>query len=385
VSDIVVVADRSSGLRPAISANGAGQFVVAWQNATGTRLEGRLFSADGAVTGEPFLIAQGADGVEPVGLALAALVGGRGFAALWQAGSDLFIAPFRPSGEGDGPPLQINATPVRPGVAPGLVRLADGRLMAVWMAADSREGVRARLCSGDAAPEGPEFTVSGNGAVKAGPIAAAALNGSGVAVGWCEGENDVDAGSRLMLAVIDLDGSFIMPAFVPDLVGFNGVLAIAPILPTDLDQRPGQFALIAGGRRDADNQVLSASVVVAGGDTAIAPGSVTHAADETRAHRPAAAMLPRGFVVAWAETKNPDLGDPTRENVKARVFGGDGTAVQGALDVSTGPGIQSSPAIAVITSEFGAVRTGVAWVDLQPDAPAGTIQARILENLAGPA
>jgi hypothetical protein len=385
MTGIVVVGDRAGGMRPAIAGNGGGKFAIMWQRSTGTQLLGRLLDTEGQVVGEPFVVAEAVGNNQPVHPRLAMLVGGRGFAACWLQESDINICRFQPNGLRIGEPLRINAAPVRSSVAPSLVRLAGGGLMAVWMAADNREGLRARLLSADARPESGDFSVSGAGLVKGGPIAAAALEGSGVAMAWREGQDDVDADRRLNIAVVDLDGTPIVRAFVPDLTDFNGEVALSPMLPTGADERPGQFALITGAGSDDENRVLVASLLVAGVDNVIAPGNVTHPADEARAERPSAAMLPAGgFVVAWSEVKAAHLDDVTKRNVKARIFGPDGVAVQTAIDVSAGLGDQNSPAVAVILSENGERRTGVAWVDLQAEASAATICARILEAGASP-
>jgi hypothetical protein len=146
------VARRSYGAHPEPVLTGLadGGYAVAWsaKRRSGTELRARLFRAKGKRRGEAIRVTR-RGALDPGASALVALEGG-GLAITWAAhdrdgsGFGIYSRRIDKAGKPTGSAFRINTTTEQHQWQPGLSRLADGDVIAVWTSQDqdgSREGV----------------------------------------------------------------------------------------------------------------------------------------------------------------------------------------------------------------------------------------------------
>jgi hypothetical protein len=133
VGDTFVVAGR--GRAPAVAADPAGGFVVAWESSTlfehGQRIFGRRYDATGAPNGTEFLVHSdewGADQRRPA----AAMSAGGTFAVVWSTSTGVFGRRYAASGAAEGTTFRLNALAAATDASPTVALDGGGNLRGAW-------------------------------------------------------------------------------------------------------------------------------------------------------------------------------------------------------------------------------------------------------------
>jgi Ca2+-binding RTX toxin-like protein len=161
-------------ISPSITALADGRFVVTWRSfdsgdGSESCIRGRLYNADGSAAGNDFIVNSTAtsDQFDP---AVTALADGR-FVVTWESfdpgdGSLSCIRGrlYNADGAATGNDFIVNSTATNSQFAPAVTALADGRFVVTWRSADPGDGsgtcIRGRLYNADGAAAGNDFIVN---------------------------------------------------------------------------------------------------------------------------------------------------------------------------------------------------------------------------------
>jgi hypothetical protein len=309
---------------PAVASDGAGKFVVAWSSASDSfvgAIRARRFDATGVALGPEFVVSpdQGystAPSDEPAVVA----DGAGGFVVAWVQSpllnepTELFARRYDEAGNPLGPAFQVNSfTAGRPS-RPQIAHLPGGDFAVVWQSTassgtdSSERSIQARLLDGSGTPLGPDFQVNQYTTGMQFRPAVGADGSSNFVVAWESwGSAGTDGSlSSVQARLYDAAGQPRGPQFQ-----VNEVTEGPQSLPSVAVRPDGSF-LVAwlSGKRVAARQFDATGVPVS-------PESPVIDSEPPLPLRPAVVAAASGpFVVAWSGYEG--VGDDDGERVMAR-------------------------------------------------------------------
>jgi hypothetical protein len=334
--------------RPAVAADGAGRFVVAWQSAgqdgSGLGVYARRFGADGSALEHEFPVNAHKPSDQSRPSVAAAAAGG--FVIVWQSqnedGSGIGVFGQLYNADGDLLDAQFLVNTITDGhqALPAVAMAPDGRFVVAWVN-NSGKGwdIFARVYTRDARPLGSAFPVNTNtfSGTQLNPSVGMAADGRFV-VAWSGTDSESTFGvfARRYAA----DGNALAEEFLVSPGATPEARKLSVAVEPDGDfvvawetMRGGEAGYDVHARRYAADGVSRGDAF---------PVNTHTAANQTA---PAVAVAgDGGFVVAWESEGQ----DGEMLGVYARQFGADGLPIGGETAVNTYiPDSQSAPAVAL--------------------------------------
>ncbi|MBV8687719.1 MAG: hypothetical protein JOZ90_17630, partial [Alphaproteobacteria bacterium] len=341
-----------------------GSFVVVW-TVTGTvaqggdgsvlGVKGRLFSAQGAPLGDPFLVNTVTTGSQfkPSSTALA----GGGFFVTWAdnssdgSGYGIMGQLFSETGAKLGSPLLINGITAANQHYPAVVQLASGALVVAW--ADysvtgpdtSRAAIHARFLNAQGVPVGAEFQVNSTTLYDQRDPVVTALAGGGFVIAWRDGSEGADTAltsqfspADIRAQIYDADGHAVGGEFLVNTqrVGGQGMNVIGGVAGVAADPGGG-FVVSWYDALDIDGDGSGAAIKAqrfAADGTRLGDVFVVNSVASGQQLDPHVTVLPTGdMLFSWIDDSHyaPNTGDPgeSLRAIKARIVAHSGDLVRG--------------------------------------------------------
>jgi Ca2+-binding RTX toxin-like protein len=356
---------------PVITALADGRFVVTWFSNEGTNndIRARVYGADGTAAGADFIInsTTANDQSSPV---ITALADGR-FVVTWSSNEgtnyDIRARLYGVDGIAEGLDLVVNSTTLDEQYFPSITGLADGRFVVAWQSYEgiaTSSEIRARIFGVDGAAAGNDFVINTTTVSHQYNPSIVALADGRFVVAWQSYEG-IATSSEIRARIYGTDGSAVGADFV-----INSTTADSQENPDITALADGRFVVTwssdegAATGNDIRARIYGADGTAAGNDFVI------NTTTDGEQYRPSIVALADGrFVVAWLSNETATA------DIRARVYGADGTAAgPDFLTNSTIPDGQYDPSITVLADG----RLVVTWYSFE-GATGNDIRASILD------
>ncbi len=368
---------HSEQYRPSITTLADGRFVASWYSydgATGFDIRARIYAADGTPTGPDFTVNSTTANSQEKS-SITALADGR-FVVVWSSDegaatdNDIRARVYNADGTAQGQDFVVNSTTANAQLNPALTALADGRFVVTWYSdegAATGNDIRARIFDGSGTPTAADFVVNSttaNGQSR--PDITALADGRFVAT-WYSYEGTA-TGNDIRARIFAVDGTATGQDFVVNSTKTSG--QFRPDITTLADGR----VVVAWYSKEGTATGFDIRARVFGTDgKAEGQDFVVNSTAAEAQYNPSITALTDGrFVVTWYS----DEGSATGNDIRARVYGADGTAA--GLDFvinSTAGSDQSRPSVSALADG----RFVVVWQSDEGTATSADIRATILD------
>lgn len=220
--------------QPAVTSFLGTHFLVVWSDNSDATVKGQLFQADGRRSGGEFTVS--APQAEYTDRELPSLAGtGSGPVAVWVEHASAPPGPrphvkmqlFGRDGHKAGSEIQVSTSDADPERRPDVAGTVDGGCLVTWADADPERRIRAQRFGFDGAKTGPEFTASTTRGFHHSP-SVITLNEGNFVLAW-RSDPAMPGGGALTFRIFDLQGAPTGEEITPDLAGFRGGMAMAPL------------------------------------------------------------------------------------------------------------------------------------------------------------
>ena len=361
----IVINVSATGIRqqPAVAPFGSSHFLIAWTDLRDFTIKGRLVETDGTLSSDEFTVSAD-DGSNTSRQSPTAAATPSGPVVAWTEKAinppgprpHVKLQRFDTSGQKVGAEIQVSTDDVDPDQRPAVTGMIDGGFVVVWIDARPDQRVRAQRFSVDGVKKGPELAVNTTEGFHRVPGATRLADGNYV-VSWMS-DPSAPGGGVLVFRMFDLEGTPVSDEVTPNLSGFRGEKALAP-----LDD--GGFVIVHVRRTGqsvigVDESIVEAHIMDASG-AAIVPFTVSTGRN-LHTSFPAVAALPnKRFLATWVQKKADTTA--TTPTVRARVFS---SAVESGPEVVISRAADGDRVAACVATKFnpaGASPSCLAWVE----------------------
>lgn len=348
-SEILVNTSTSSDQNnPAITGLANGNFIVAWQDRSGTlgdsqgtSIKAQLFNAAGGKLGEELLVNSVTVGYQMTP-SITALASG-GFVATWES-NGIMAQLFDAIGGKVGNELHINSTGWTQ-VKPEVTGLADGNFVVTWQdgyydgdaylyGTTPAFSIQAQIYSASGTAIGSQFQVNATTTNDQESPDITALNNGGFVVTW---QNDYDWDSKAQ--IFDATGTKVGTEFL-----LSNDTSSMQVIPSVTSLANGGFVATWIGNDRIEAQMFDAAGTKVGDEIEV---SVPTGYSQYFLN-PTIALANGGFAVTWTDPDGTQ-GDASGTAILAQAFGADGEKIGTEFLVNTQTsGYQINPSITAL-------------------------------------